>query len=521
MSTYERAQKKAREIEEKRDRAQAKREAERNSKNKHSVPPEEEELVGILDQDFSKLAEVMAEKVAKANAKRHEGAVDRGSDDWSISSINRQQQMYPNMFKEMAGAEAIEHMRVLKDEGTFMPSAFLLKELGKEECFPLKTRLDKNIGFGKDRGDETNESGTKRVEEGAKLVKKKEEEKGRKKRKKKSKKKWKKHVPQSATGRMMARSQSAADVSDKKIFCMLRKEAEKRGFADKLKDTISGAKRISASASALPGTKWDWRKELDTELKREERRRVVAEKRRLKTNGGDERSVIKIGKAVARRPTLAKLTDSDIERIKAKKHFGVYSIREVRDIHDTFHRLDTDGSLSLDWREFRQGMLELFGTKYPPGPDGDAQRVARLAELDSMFQVIDKDKSGELDPSEAVALLFPKSSGQHRRDIIKLLWQNNLERVYGIPEPEQAEVEDQKEKTLSEEDENDLRQLFRLYDTDKSGGVSVVELKDALSSQGMSNVELLNLIKGADLDGNKEVDEEEFILMMRESWLLH
>ena len=83
----------------------------------------------------------------------------------------------------------------------------------------------------------------------------------------------------------MARSNSATDVSDKQILRMLRKEAKRRGFADKLKDTVSGAQGMSASTGALPAKRWNWREELENDRKREERRRLAAEQRRLKASG--------------------------------------------------------------------------------------------------------------------------------------------------------------------------------------------------------------------------------------------
>jgi len=79
-----------------------------------------------------------------------------------------------------------------------------------------------------------------------------------------------------------------------------------------------------------------------------------------------------------------------------------------------------------------------------------------------------------------------------------------------------------KEETEEERKANELqayRQAFDLLDTDLSGSLSVDEIEDAMTALGKKppSKEVLHaLVTAADLDGNGEVDFEEFVTMMQQ-----
>ncbi|XP_071160619.1 uncharacterized protein [Mytilus edulis] len=95
-----------------------------------------------------------------------------------------------------------------------------------------------------------------------------------------------------------------------------------------------------------------------------------------------------------------------------------------------------------------------------------------------------------------------------------------------------------KAERLSEEQKKEIKELFDLFDVDKSGTVSLDELakivrglgsnpteaelkemfaevdKDALGDDSMSEFEVKQMIKDFDIDGDGRIDYVEFIQMM-------
>ena len=65
--------------------------------------------------------------------------------------------------------------------------------------------------------------------------------------------------------------------------------------------------------------------------------------------------------------------------------------------------------------------------------------------------------------------------------------------------------------------EEELRKSFRLYDTDDTGKISFENLKETAHDLGedLTDEEIRDMIREADVDGDGEVNLEEFIKMMK------
>jgi len=74
------------------------------------------------------------------------------------------------------------------------------------------------------------------------------------------------------------------------------------------------------------------------------------------------------------------------------------------------------------------------------------------------------------------------------------------------------------EKQLSEEQVEELRAIFGLYDVDRSGTISPSELIAALVNTGYEEEEVKTMIAQYDSDGNGEINEEEFIDLMKTNY---
>merc|ERR1711934_679992 len=73
-------------------------------------------------------------------------------------------------------------------------------------------------------------------------------------------------------------------------------------------------------------------------------------------------------------------------------------------------------------------------------------------------------------------------------------------------------------KSLTEEQKQDLREAFDLFDTDGSGAVDASELHTAMKALGFEpkKEEIAKMVKEMDKDGDATVDFEEFCVMMAE-----
>merc|ERR1712216_661034 len=73
-------------------------------------------------------------------------------------------------------------------------------------------------------------------------------------------------------------------------------------------------------------------------------------------------------------------------------------------------------------------------------------------------------------------------------------------------------------KSLSDEQKQELREAFDLFDTDGSGAVDAAELHTAMKALGFEpkKEEIAKMVKEMDKDGDATVDFEEFCIMMAE-----
>lgn len=72
---------------------------------------------------------------------------------------------------------------------------------------------------------------------------------------------------------------------------------------------------------------------------------------------------------------------------------------------------------------------------------------------------------------------------------------------------------------LSPERVDDIRQVFKLYDTENKGRISVADLGKAMKQLGLNptETELQDLLHEADTDNNGLIDFSEFLALMQKS----
>lgn len=128
----------------------------------------------------------------------------------------------------------------------------------------------------------------------------------------------------------------------------------------------------------------------------------------------------------------------------------------------TFSMFDRDGSGSIDAEEFR-GVFEVMGMRI------------RDEELGLMMQDLDKNNDGAIDLEEFISAMRSKY----------------------------------KDLDLEE----NVKTAFDVFDTDDSGSLSFEEMSDVLMNLGqdMTHQKIRNIMELADVDGDGEIDIDEFM----------
>ena len=165
----------------------------------------------------------------------------------------------------------------------------------------------------------------------------------------------------------------------------------------------------------------------------------------------------------------------------APKHQCKYTKAEILDLRVRFCEMDKDNSGSISFKEFRGGMEESGLYKEALG----------------MFIALDKDLSGEVTFEELLLNLYPHAN---QTDLARM-----REWVAGPKEEKAAKV------VLTKQQIDEMDAVFRLYDTDHSGTISVSELSEAMVATGVfSQDDIRKSFGAADIDHDGELSMEEF-----------
>ena len=138
---------------------------------------------------------------------------------------------------------------------------------------------------------------------------------------------------------------------------------------------------------------------------------------------------------------------------------------EIEELRQAFDLFDTDGSGTIDPKELRAAMQSLgFETKNQT--------------IYQMIQDIDKDGDGDVNFDEFLDMMTSRLAGSDTKE--------------------------------------DIQKIFELFDDDKTGYISLQNLKRVAIELGenMDDAELLEMIERADTDKDGQISSEEFYTIM-------
>ncbi|DBA01902.1 TPA: LOW QUALITY PROTEIN: hypothetical protein N0F65_005091, partial [Lagenidium giganteum] len=145
-------------------------------------------------------------------------------------------------------------------------------------------------------------------------------------------------------------------------------------------------------------------------------------------------------------------------RLQKRSVFGIYSVRGVMGVIRLFHVLDEDNSNTVSLSEL-QYIRPFF------------ERIGQY-DLSKVFHAIDKDNNGQISLRELLESCFPQSSN------VQLSKVGNVRQFFrGATE---ADASSSGVSSLTHENKQELLDIFRIFDKNGDGFVSMDEIMQAL-----------------------------------------
>ncbi|KAG1347705.1 neo-calmodulin [Cocos nucifera] len=138
----------------------------------------------------------------------------------------------------------------------------------------------------------------------------------------------------------------------------------------------------------------------------------------------------------------------------------------------------------------------------------------QISEFQEAFNLFDKDRDGCITLEELETVI--KSLGQNptEDELHEMIKEIDADGNGTIEFGEFLSLMARKMKETDAEEE--LKEAFKVFDKDQNGYISASELKHVMISLGekLTDEEVDQMIKEADLDGDGQVNYEEFVRMM-------
>eukprot|EP00669_Euglena_mutabilis_P010349 TRINITY_DN5101_c0_g1_i1.p1 TRINITY_DN5101_c0_g1~~TRINITY_DN5101_c0_g1_i1.p1 ORF type:complete len:162 (-),score=93.98 TRINITY_DN5101_c0_g1_i1:269-754(-) len=155
-----------------------------------------------------------------------------------------------------------------------------------------------------------------------------------------------------------------------------------------------------------------------------------------------------------------------------------------------------------------------------PKPKAKAELTEeQRLEIKEAFDLFDTDGSGTIDAKELKVAMRALGFEPKKEEIKKMIGEVDRDNTGTITFPDFMELMTVK---MSEKDSREeILKAFRLFDDDSTGKISFRNLKRVARELGetITDEELQEMIDEADRDGDGEVNEEEFLRIMKKTSL--
>lgn len=137
-----------------------------------------------------------------------------------------------------------------------------------------------------------------------------------------------------------------------------------------------------------------------------------------------------------------------------------------------------------------------------------------IAELQEAFAMFDKNGDGTISSAELGTVMRSLGQNPTESELMDMINEVDVDGNGIIDFREFLNMMAKKMKDTDSEEE--LREAFRVFDKDGNGHISAIELRTVMTTLGekLTDEEVDEMIHEADLDGDGQVNYEEFVRMM-------
>ncbi|KNE65459.1 hypothetical protein AMAG_11082 [Allomyces macrogynus ATCC 38327] len=149
---------------------------------------------------------------------------------------------------------------------------------------------------------------------------------------------------------------------------------------------------------------------------------------------------------------------------------------------------------------------------------GKALTDDQRAEVREAFELFDTDKDGILDYHEVKVAMRALGFDVKKAEVLKLLRDAGGNGAMTLAYADFVAI--MTEKLLARDPRDELRKAFALFDGDRRGKITVRDLRRVAKEVGepLDDDELQCMIDEFDLDGDGEIDENEFLSIMEDDF---
>ena len=144
----------------------------------------------------------------------------------------------------------------------------------------------------------------------------------------------------------------------------------------------------------------------------------------------------------------------------------------------------------------------------------DDFRPDELSEFKEAFALFDKDGDGTITTKELGTVMRSLGQNPTEAELQDMINEVDADGNGTIDFPEFLNLMARKMKDTDSEEE--LQEAFKVFDKDGNGTISAAELRHVMTNLGekLTDEEVDEMIREADVDGDGEVNYEEFVKMM-------
>ncbi|KAJ0006060.1 hypothetical protein Pint_36747 [Pistacia integerrima] len=146
--------------------------------------------------------------------------------------------------------------------------------------------------------------------------------------------------------------------------------------------------------------------------------------------------------------------------------------------------------------------------------EGDALPEEQIIEFQQVFCLLDKDGDGCITIEELAAAISSLDQNPTEEELHNMINEVDMNGNGTIELGEFLNLMARKTKECEAEEE--LREAFKVFDKDQDGYISPNELRHVMMNLGekLTDEEVDQMVREADLDGDGQVNYEEFVRMM-------